>query len=209
MGNLREDLRIEDEEPHLVIDVKGVAGVVEDAEATQSEKHALMRQKENNKVYKALSIINAQRNIPPKDRNPKPYRDAIVSNAEQTGLGLMTTWDLFCLKRNADALGWTSDQVKPIFYRAGRIDPIPEHYEFAGNVLRVWTEAFGFIPELPVEDGRRMAIEIEDRMFEFDCSSLKIDGEKVGLAEVGSNCGVSLDCKDVGVKKKQRIFLID
>jgi len=208
-GSLKEDLRIEDEEPYIVVDVKGVGGVVEDGEATQAEKHALMRQNETQRVFKALSIINAQRNIPPKDRSPKPYRDEIVANAELTGLGLMTTWDLLCLTKNKTNLGWTNEQIRPMFRRSGRIEPTPEHYRYAGTVLRVWKPAFGFLPEIAIPKGARLAIKIDDEFIELDCPSIKVDDNEVEIAEIGSNCGIAFSAKENGVKAGQRIFIVE
>ena len=206
--NLREDIRIHDQSPILVIDVKGIAGCPEDAGATQSEKHALMRAKEFQGDVQPLTIINHERNIPPHDRNPNPYRKEIIENAEQTGLGLMTTWDLFRLLQNKDALGWRDDNVKAVLYRKGRIEPIPSHYAEVGIIAHAWERALGVVPTQPVGAGSRFAIEIGDRFEEIVAETLQVNDDPVNEAPAGSDCGIACDNADGRFKKGMRIFVV-
>jgi hypothetical protein len=205
---LREDLQIRDQNPVLIIDVKGVVGGVEDGDATQSEKHALMRSKEFGGEVKPLTIINHQRNIPPRDRNPEPYRAEIVDNATQTGLGLMTTWDLFRLLRNKERLAWPSASVMPILYRVGRIEPIPEHYAFLGEIVDTWKVAFGIVPKARLVGGSTIAIENGDCFEEIVAASLQVDDQRVNEACVGSKCGVGCEGADKRFRKGQRVFVV-
>lgn len=82
--NPREDVRVEDKQPLLVIDVKGVNGKPEDHESTQALKHAQMRSRDVNAYCKPLMIINSERNLPPHARDAQAYRDEIIEN--QTSL---------------------------------------------------------------------------------------------------------------------------
>lgn len=204
----REDIQIRDTVPVLIVDVKGVNGKCEDAEATQSEKHALMRAKEFAGNVKPLTIMNPERNLPPHERDPSPFRLEIVENAKQTALGLMTTWDLFRLLRNKEANGWSNEVIQPVFYRTGRIEPIPEHYTEVGSIVGLWKEALGIVPSVRIEKGCRMAIEAGDLFQEVDAGSLMVDGKEVAAADIGSNCGIA--CKDASkrFRKGMRVFLV-
>jgi len=206
--DLREDIQIHDKTPVLIVDVKGVQGHPEDAEATQSEKHALIRSREFQGNVQPLTIINHQRNIPPHDRDRMAYRQDIIDNAVQTGLGLMTTWDLFRLLRNKEKLGWTAKDVIPIFYRTGRIEPVPEHYHLIGTVEHVWKEAFGVIPAAKVSVGSKLAVETGDLFEEVVVGSLQIDRQQADAADVGSNCGVAYPGAAEIFRERMRVFLV-
>lgn len=205
---LREDIRIHDELPVLVVDVKGIFGCPEDAEATQSEKHALMRTRDLDCKVKPLTIINHERNLPPHERNPVPYRKEIVANAEQTGLGLMTTWDLFCLLRNAEKHNWPSGAVKAVFYRDGRIEPIPGHYVGIGKIVHVWQDAFGVVPSDEVSANSRVAVRANTEFVEFVATSLQVDGNSVDAAPPKSNCGIEFQGASGVFKKGWPVFLV-
>lgn len=206
---LREDIQVLDADPALIIDVKGVSGHPEDAEATQAEKHALMRSREFEGKVKPLTIINHQRNIPPHDRDQQAYRAEIIDNAKQTGLGLMTTWDLFKLLRNVSRLNWQSKDVLPIFYRSGRIEPIPEHYNHVGEVVKVWEHSFGVIPSETIKVGDHIGIDAGDTFEELEVKSIQVDGQSCGMAEAGSKCGILCDGASNQFKEGMRVFAIE
>ncbi|MCA7890154.1 hypothetical protein LGM58_44140, partial [Burkholderia contaminans] len=73
----REDLRIEDRHPVLVVDIKGIGGRPTDEDATQANKHALIHSRESkNPEVQGLSIINHERHMPPLERdNNMPFRE--------------------------------------------------------------------------------------------------------------------------------------
>ncbi|WP_157596408.1 hypothetical protein [Plesiocystis pacifica] len=206
----REDVRIEDTSPILVVDVKGVQGHPEDSECQQAEKHALMRARDLERTdVQALTIINSQRSMPPQQRDQVAFREAIVKNAEETKSGLMTTWDLYIILRNARQNQWPSGMVKPIFYRVGRIETHPEHYSHIGSVVKVWKKrgAFGVISSEAVSVGDRLAVFVGFDYIELDVDSIAVDGVNVERAEIGSNCGVATDLADL-VKEKCRVFRV-
>lgn len=211
--DLREDIQIWDEsdkkEPVLVIDVKGVAGHPADDEATQAEKHALARIDEFDRKPKPLTIINHQRNLPPHDRDKTAYRELIIENAKKTRLGLMTTWDLFCLLRNKERLKWLNEDIKPIFYRSGRIAPVPDHYLLVGRVERTWSDAFGFVASVPIKAGCTLAVETKDTFEEIAADSLEVDGQRVGTAEAGSQCGVAFENASKQFRVGMQVFLLE
>jgi len=121
---------------------------------------------------------------------------------------LMTTWDLFKVLRNKEALGWPPEVVLPIFYRNGRIDPVPAHYREIGKIMKVWQKAFGVIPSEPIRAGATLAIEVGDTFEELVAGSLQIEGQGVGEAPSGSDCGVG--CADGADRFREgmRVFLV-
>lgn len=205
----REDIQIHDRSPVLIIDVKGVQGCPDDDESRQAEKHAIMRMREWNRTdVQPLTIINHQRHLPPRERDEKAFRDEIIRYAEEVKLGLMTTWDLFRLLRNAEILGWPAEVIQPIFYRTGRIEPIPEHYKEIGKIAKLWKHAFGIIPTIPISVGDHLAIEIDDTFLEFSVESLQVDDETVQTAAAGSKCGVKFHSSSKKVREGARVFLV-
>lgn len=206
---LREDIQVHDRSPILIIDVKGVRGCPDDDESRQAEKHAIMRIREWDRTdVQALTIINSERHLPPHDRNEKAYRDEIIEYAKETRMGLMTSWDLFRLLRNAEELGWPPEVLQLVFYRVGRIDPIPEHYKEIGKIVKVWEHAFGVMPNVPISVGDLLAVEVGDRFMEFNVDSLHIDDQTVQTAPVQSNCGIRFSdaCKEI--KEGARVFRV-
>ncbi len=206
---LREDIQIHDLSPVLIVDVKGVSRHPNDDDCRQAEKHATMRMKEWDRTdVRPLTIINYQRHLPPHDRDRNPFRSEIIGYAEETQLGLMTTWDLFKLKRNADNLGWSPDVVKPIFHRTGHIDPVPAHYTGVGKVVRVWQMAFGIIPNQTITTSSRIAIEVGDLFEEIKVQSLQVADKDVEEAPPRSNCGIGYDEASARLRKGMRVFLV-
>lgn len=205
----REDIQVYDRSPVLIIEVKGVQGRPDDNESTQAVKHAMMRMREWNRTdVQPLTIINHQRHLPPRERDEKAFRDEIVENAKQMSLGLMTTWDLFRLLRNVEMLGWPPEVVRPVFYRIGRIEPIPEHYKEVAKIVKVWKHAFGIIPMVSISVGDRLAIEIDDNFLEFNIESLQVDDETVQMVPAGSKCGVEFHNDSKKIREGVRVFLV-
>jgi hypothetical protein len=205
----REDIQVHDCSPVLIIDVKGVRGRPDDNESRQAEKHAIMRMQEWKRTdVKPVTIINSERHLPPHDRCEKSYRDEIIEYAKQTQLGLMTTWDLFRLLRNAEKLGWPPEVLRPVLYRVGRIDPIPEHYQEIGRIVKVWENAFGIIPNVSISVGDLLAVEVGDTFIEFNVDSLKVEDQTMQTAQAGSNCGIRFSDDHREIKEQARVFRV-
>lgn len=208
-ANLREDLRIVERSPVLIVDVKGVAGIPADSEALQSQKHAYIYMRENNRTdVKGLTIINHQRLIPALDRvNDTPFREEILHNAEQQDLGLMTGWDLFRLVRNHIQNRWTAEQTTPVLYRTGRIEPVPEHYQYVGKVKQVWREAFSVdIEEGEICEGNQISVELPVDFSEQTIHSIRVDNKQVNCAQAGCEAGISRDAALPKVRKGMRVY---
>jgi len=206
---LREDVQIHDRSPVLIIEVKGIRGCPDDDEARQAQKHAIMRMREWDRIdVQPLTIINHQRHLPPHDRDQQAYRDEIVRNAEDTGLGLMTTWDLWRILRNKDTLGWPDEAVEAVFYRTGRIEPIPDHYLLIGKIVHVWAKAFGIVPSRAIRTGVTLAVETGDTFEELKAESLQVEGEPVQEAPAHSDCGVGCTSASERLREGMRVFLV-
>lgn len=135
-GPKREDLRICDGSPALLIEIKGISGMPKDEDALQVSKYMVPRMKEWNRTdVHGLFIVNHQKNLPPSEReNRSVFRDDILANAIEQGFGLLTTWDLFRLARSFNKNNWVHEHVKDLFYKNSRIDIIPSHYRYLGVI---------------------------------------------------------------------------
>ena len=120
----------------------------------------------------------------------------------------MTTWDIFRLLRNMEKLEWQPENVKPIFYRTGRVEPVPENYKYLGCICNVWEQAVGIIPGLEINKGEKIAIENGDEFDELFAESLKIGDENVEKAPPGSELGIGIASAKEKYKKGMRVFLI-
>jgi len=194
-GQKGEDLRILDDSPILLVEVKGIAGLPKDAAALQSLKYLAPRMKEWSRTdIQALSIINHQRNLPPLERdNTTTFRGDILTNAEEHGFGLLTTWDLFRLTRGYLKNGWKYEHIKPLFYKHGRIKPIPGHYEFLGKVESFWQKAGAVGVRLTAARlnlGDLISFECPVEFEEQKVESLQVENTQVTLAEVGNLAGI-------------------
>lgn len=207
----REDLRVEDHEPTLIIDVKGVGGKASDDDLMQANKHAMINMRELNiTTIQGLSIINQQRHLPPLLReNNEPFRQEILDFAGETGMGLLTTFDLYRIVVNKQRHGWSSDWVKPLFYRHQRISPLPEHYQYVGNVSKVFSDFFGMrILENRVEVGDYLAVEGDIYFEEVGVSSIQVDKVDVKSAEQGDPAGFKWPSNAIRLREGMRVYAV-
>ena len=207
----REDLQIRDQSPTLIVDIKGIGNVPTDGDALQADKHAAIRMREMKRTdVVGLSIINHQRHMPPLEReNAMPFRQELLDAAEERMLGLMTAWDLYRLVRNFRTLGWRSEDIKPLFYKKGRIETIPCHYEFIGIIAKAWTDKFGVVitqGELRVCD--RIAIEFPIEFVEADVYTIHVNNKKVERANIGEPAGILWPTEKPKLREGMRVFRI-
>ena len=206
-AQLREDIQIHDRTPVLIVDVKGVRGHPDDDEARQAEKHATMRMREWKRTdVQPLTIINAQRHLPPDERDQIAYRKEIVENARDTGLGLMTTWDLFNILRNAARHHWPVVATQDIFYRVGRIDPVPSHYVELGKIVKTWEHTFGVVPIGQIAVGDTLAVQIGDGFEQIVAETLQVDTKETQCGNAGQNVGVRCDRASKRFRQGCRVF---
>ena len=207
----REDLQILDQSPTLIVDVKGVGGFPSDDEALQAEKHAAIRMREWKRTdVVGLSIVNHQRNLPPLDRdNTMPFRQELIDAANERTLGLLTSWDLYRLVRNSRKLRWRAEDVRPVFYRTGRIQAVPKHYQFIGVVAKAWTEKFGVvIAEGELRIGDKVALELPVEFEEVLVESMRVNDKNVTVAVVGDPAGILWPAELPKIREGVRVFRI-
>jgi hypothetical protein len=207
----REDLQIQDTLPTLIVDVRGIGGLPADADVLQADKHATIRMREWERTnILPLSIVNHQRHLPPLEReNKTPFRKELLDHSEESRLGMITTWDLFRLVRSFQKNNWAAKDVKPLFYRSGRIGIIPAHYKYLGRVAQVWTHAFSVIvDEEELCTGDRIAFEVPLGSEETLVTSLQLDNSDVGRAAVGSEIGIRTTPEPPKLKEGMRVFRV-
>jgi hypothetical protein len=205
----REDLQIDDARPTLIVDIKGIGGCPGDDDALQADKHATIRMREWNRIdIVGLSIINHQRHLPPLDReNAMPFRKELLDAAEEYKLGLMTSWDLYRLIRNSKKHGWRPDDVKPVFYKKGRIDPVPEHYQLLGKVAKVWTGKFGIVMEAgTLSIGETISVEFPIEFEEVKVESIMVDKVPVESCKAGDQVGLLWPTDKPKLREGLRVF---
>jgi hypothetical protein len=132
-----------------------------------------------------------------------------LTNAQEQGFGLLTTWDLFRLAHSYLKLGWKHEHIQALFYQNGRIEPIPKHYEFIGVVERFWEKvgAVGVrIEAAMLRVGNRIAFELPVEFEEQCVESLQVDKNPVSQAEVGMLAGIQTSLHKGQLKKGTRVF---
>lgn len=212
-GDLREDLRVNDRSPLLLVEIKGISSLPTEADSLQVTKYLAPRMKELKRFdIQGLAVINHQRNLPALDRqNTQTFQPDVVTNANEHGFGLLTTWDLFRLVRNADLHGWTHDQVAPVLYRTGRIEPTPEHFHLIGVVAGVWPQAAAvgvkLEPDVSLSVDDTIAFEGKVDFVVETVTSIQIDNESVSEAPGGSHVGIKVGSTDA-LRDGMRVFLV-
>jgi len=210
---LCEDIQIKDSSPLLLVEVKGIAGLPSDTDSLQVSKYLFPRTKElNRKDIQGLSIINHQRGVPPLSReNDSLFHEDILTNANEMGFGLLTTWDLYKLIRSFNKNNWTHENIKDIFYLLGRISPVPNHYQHLGIVEEVWKEAEAI--GVKIENGHiqkncKLAFEFPNEFEEQEVTSLQLEGENQDKIDSGKIAGIKVS-QIKRFKKKIRVYKVE
>jgi hypothetical protein len=193
----REDLRIMSGPHPLLIEVKGISTRPKEDDALAVGKYFVRRIREwGDPTVTGLTIINHQRNIPPLQReNDQVFQADTVPNAIENNIGLMTTWDLFRLAVAFKDYKWNPECVRPLFYKIGRIEPIPTDYEQIGKVERIASNLSVVGVTLDsgeLRTGDRIAFITRERIIEDRVLSLQVDNTSVDIAASGPMTGVKV-----------------
>ncbi len=212
-GRKREDIQIWDASPVVLGEVKGIVNLPREAGALQVTKYLRPRMKEWERTdIDGISIINHQRRLPALDRqNDQVFQDDVITNAQEQGFGLLTTWDLFRLARGFIRNGWTHDQVRGLFYRHGRIEPVPYHYDFVGVIDGLWEQAGALGLQLAggrVAVGDVLAYELKVDFIEEAVTSLRLDDQPVTEASGSAHVGVATGLTKTQARDGTRVFRI-
>ena len=206
----REDLRVRDREPLLLVEVKGVTGTGKEAGALQVMKYVAPRMREfGHTEIQGLSVVNHQRNLAPRDRQAQPFQKDLLVNAEEQKFGIITGVDLFRLVRNMRRLGWRHEDVGDVLYRTGRIEPVPTHYEFIGTVDGYWERvpALGIrVEHGAIRPGDTVAFEMPIDFVEEQVTSIQIEGSHVAEATIGQHVAVGTTLTKKEARNGIRVF---
>lgn len=193
-ANKQEDLQIHDQPPVLLAEVKGIGGLPTESDTLQISKYVLRRSREWNRLdVRGISIINAQRNLPPLERDhDRVFTQAQVDDAKNHETGLITTWDIFRLIRGMMKWGWPATSVQGVFYKTGRIAPIPANYTPVGVVGHFYSDKQVISIDVgegcTIRVGDRLGFAFEDEFYEEEVESLGIDRKQA--QEAGPNTKV-------------------
>jgi hypothetical protein len=212
-GPLREDIRIMDAAVPVLVEVKGIAGTPREASSLQVTKYLAPRMREWDRAdLHGLAIINHQRRLPALDREHEHVFQAdVLSNAEDQGFSLLTTWDLFRLVRGFVVHGWRHEDVAGLFVTPGRIRPIPVHYELIGSVDGYWGQASALGLRLqsgPLRAGNRIAYETPVDFIEEDVTSLQLGSQNVEEAQSGDHVGLKTTLSKEQARKGVRVYRV-
>ncbi len=213
-SGLREDLQIDDRSPLVLAEVKGISALPSEANSMQVFKYIAPRMAKLKRTdVRGISIINHQRNLPPLDReNGKTFHPDVITNAEHHDIfSLMTTWDLFRLLRSFEKNGWTYEQIWPLFYKSGRIEPVPTHYEYVGKIADFYEKSGVITVKVEgaqIRRGDRMAFDLPVTFEEENIVSMEIDKQAIDLAETGMLVAVKTGLTKAQAKKGIRIFRV-
>jgi hypothetical protein len=165
----------------------------------------------NRTDVQGLSIINHQRNIPALDRET-PFRDVVRDEAEAQDIGLLSTWELFKLLRGSHRWEWDERHLKPLFYRKGIIEGIPEHYEYVGKVERYMQKEgnriVGIRVEVEVNCEDRISFVLPTEFYEQDVESLQIDNADVETASKGDIVATTTGLTKEQAKAGLRVYRV-
>jgi len=212
-GPRREDVRIMDAAVPVLVEVKGINGTPKEASALQVAKYLAprMREWDRNDIH-GLAIINHQRHLPALDREHEHVFQAdVLSNAEDQGFGLLTTWDLFRLVRGCIVHGWSHEDVAGLLVTSGRIDPIPAHYDLVGHVDEYWAQASALGLRLQsgvLHVGDRIAYEQPLDFVEEDVTSLQLSDHSVEEAHAGDHVGLKTTLTKQQARKGARVYRV-
>lgn len=194
-GPRQEDLRILDQSPSLLLEVKGLAGLPRESDALQVVKYLTRRMKEWNRTdVQGLSLVNHQRNLPGLDREyENVFTQQQVQDAQLNAFGLLTTWEFFLLIRGMIKHEWDPVHLRSPFYGTGRIGRLPGHYQPVGKVFHYWDEIGVVGVELlqrPLKRGDRVGFVLRAGFEEQLVESLEVDHKPVEIAEPGQKAGL-------------------
>ena len=210
-GLLREDLQIWDRSPTLLVEVKGIGGLPREAESLQVTKYLIPRMKEWERTdVHGLCIVNHQRALPALSREHRNvFQPDVLLNAEQQGFGLLTTWDLFRLVRGKLSNNWEGGQLRPLLYATGRVEPVPAHYNYIGQIDAYWEKASALAFEVQddvLRVGDMLAYELPVDFVEERVESIHLDDKPVTEAEPGSRVGVRTSLGKNQAKNRTRVY---
>ena len=208
---LREDLQVHDRSPLLLVEIKGIGGLPKEAASLQVTKYLVPRMKQLKRTdVSGLAIINHQRRLAPLERTNRPFQDDVLINAEAQEFGVMTAFDLFRLVRGARDHGWPPEVVMPIFYRTGRIEAVPAHYELIGVIDNYFEQPD--VVAIQLDDGQvlargdRLAYDLPVGWVEEVADSVQIDRADIDSSPAGAHVAIKSTLGKARARKGVRVY---
>jgi len=194
----QEDLQILDRSPTMLVEVKGLNGLPTEGDTFQVVKYIPRRMKEWSRTdVIGMVVINHQMSIPPSSRDHKNVFTAQqVEDAKHHDILLITSYELFRLIRAKQAYSWNSSDLLDMFYRSGRLNPIPKHWKPLGKIVNYRSKNSERDAILSIElscdlgQGTHLGLLLDDRYLEMQVSSIGLDGVLVNAAGAGKVIGV-------------------
>ncbi|MCA7884680.1 hypothetical protein LGM58_15900, partial [Burkholderia contaminans] len=145
------------------------------------------------------------------DGTDRVLTEELLTVADETSLGLMTSFDLYRILVNMRRWKWTSGDVTPLLYASKRVSVVPTHYEFIGSIAGVWSKAnaFGVVIENgAVNVGDTLAIEGPIYFEELTVRSIRVNDAAVQTATIADQAGFPLPESGAKIREGMRVFVI-
>lgn len=189
----QEDLQVRDQNPVLLVEVKGLNGLPTEGDTLQVVKYIPRRMKEwGHTDVSGVVIINHQRSIPPiQRRNDCVFTATQIEDAKNSDIVLVTTWELFRLLRAKTAFSWKPEFLTGLFYGTGRISSIPLHWKEVGKVAHFFDQAgvVSIALEGALKVGEKVGYFLPSEYIEEEVSSLEVNKSQVENATAGQRVG--------------------
>lgn len=208
----REDLRIWDRMPLLLVEVKGLNGHPTDDDVLQAYKYVPRRMQEFKLLdIRAVSVINHFRGKAPILRDDGFSEDQI-EDADHNDLTLVTTWDLFLLIKGMIDWDWDPKSIQDLFYSKGRMPRIPTHYKLLGKIENYFKNigVVGIrITDSDLNIGERIGYVLPNGFIEEEVKSLQVEHNNVDKATIGEFAGIKTEYSRDLLKNNVKVYLIN
>ncbi len=213
-NNNQEDLQIRDYRPILLLEILGTSeNCIDD---TKIWRYLAPRMQEYKTFeVKGLIIVNHQKGIPPLERdNENIFSEKVLKKAQEYNLGLITTWEIYRLMKNALKLGWKHEQIQDIFYQTGQINPIASHYQYIGTVedfdeSQNTAQIIIDLEKFELQPGDKIAFDFAVEIEEQKIENIKQNDENRGIIEIGNlTAEISTKLSQEELKHEIRLFKI-
>lgn len=206
-------MQIHDGEIKLIVEIKGINGFPSDEDILAVQKYVPLRMREwDYTQIQGLTIINHQKHIPPLNRdNDLPFRKEMLEVTEEQNIGLLTTWDLHRLVRSFIHNEWKHENIKDLFYKVGRVNILPNHYEFIGKIERFIENKSILGIKIEASNlrlGDRIAFELPVIFEEQVCDSLQFKNNPIEIAEVGMLVGTKTHLTKENARVGVRVYRV-
>lgn len=210
----QEDLQVRDKSksPILLVEIKGLSGRPDEGDVMQVAKYIHRRRKEWNTDVHGVLIINHQRNVPALERdNRNVFTKQQIEDAQNHGVTILTTWDLFLLTRGMMKWKWNPKAIQELFYQCGRMPNIPAIYKPIGKIIKYWKKpgVVGVqISESELRKGERIGYVTSGGYLEEDVSSLQVGNQDVEEAVPGKLVGIKTTYPKNLLRKGMIVYLV-